>query len=717
MQRLTFMIRGMDCADEVAMLRREVEPLVGGADRLAFDLLSAKMIVDAGDAAVSQEAIVRAVARTGLEAVPWERRLAEASEEAAPGLWARRGRLAMCLASGTLFATALAAGHRAGWGDAGTAGLAYRVLCVGAVVTGEWFILPKAWNALRALRPDIHLLQAVSVAGALAIGEWFEAAAVTFLFAVALLLESWSVGRARHAIRGLMELSPAVARSRVTPGGAYEERPVGEVGAGAEVSVRPGERIPLDGAVIDGSTTVNEAPITGESLPVHKEPGCDVYAGTLNNEGAFIFRVTKAAEDTTLARVIRMIEEAQARRAPTEQWVERFARYYTPAMMLLAALIATAPPMLLGASWRDWFYQALVMLVIACPCALVISTPVSIVAGLASAARAGVLIKGGAYLEAPARWKAVAVDKTGTLTLGRPEVQEVVSLNDHTPQEVLTNAAALESVSEHPLARAIVRRAERDGLEIPRVTEFRAVRGKGAEAVLNGEPFWVGSHRYIHERGMDDAPFHGKAVELEDAGHSVVAVGTSDHVCGLIALADDVRPESRRAMDALKRAGIEHVALVTGDNEETARAVGDATGVDSVHAELLPEDKVRAVESLVREYGHVAMVGDGVNDAPAMAAASVGIAMGAIGSDAAIETADIALMADDLERLPWLIHHARRTVGVIKQNIALALAVKGAFIALALAGCATLWMAIAADSGMAVLVTFNGLRLLKGRSI
>ncbi|GMU91702.1 MAG: hypothetical protein AMXMBFR4_07600 [Candidatus Hydrogenedentota bacterium] len=556
----------------------------------------------------------------------------------------------------------------------------------------------------------------IAVIGAALLGEWFEAATVTFLFAFALLLESWSVDRARHAIRSLMEWSPAKARVRCGHDGFLEERPIEKVALGAIVVVRPGERIPLDGVVCSGSTTVNQAPITGESREVGKGVGDSVFAGTINNEGSIEFRVTREASDTALARIIRMVEEAQGRRARSEQWVERFARYYTPAMMALAAGIAVVPPLFVG-DWNRWFYEALVLLVIACPCALVISTPVSIVAGLAAAARKGVLIKGGLFLESAARIRAVALDKTGTLTTGRPEVQHVVPLNDHSPTELLERAAAIEVHSEHPIAHAIVNHAIQHHVSITRAENFISLRGRGAEATWNGRPFWLGSHRMLHELGVNDTEFHESASKLEDEGHSLVVVGNDDHICGFISVADSVRPGARDALSALKSAGVSHVRMLTGDNEGTAQAVARATGVDAYEAELMPEDKVTAVGALVRKFEHVAMVGDGVNDAPAMAAASLGIAMGAAGSDAAIETADIALMSDDLSKLPWLIGHARRTLRTIQQNIAFALGVKAIFVALALLGHATLWMAIAADMGASLLVIFNALRLLQTKAI
>jgi len=717
MAQRAFKIRGMDCAEEVAALKKTVGSVVGSEDRLSFDLLSAKMMVDAPDA-VDDSAIERAVRVAGLDAIAWEAFLSLSSASSSPGFWQTHSRAILCVASGTLIAVGLIAhialeGLRAALEGAGATPLFLIVFHLGAIIAGGWYISPKAWAAVRRLRPDMNLLMTVAVIGAVFIGQWLEAATVTFLFSLALLLESWSVNHARQAIRALLDISPKIARCVCPHDGDIEEKPVEDVAPGAIVSVRPGDRIPLDGVVTKGTTSVNQAPITGESVPVHKGPGEEVFAGTVNNEGAFEFKVTRAVNDTTLARIIHMVEEAQSRRAPSERWVERFARYYTPGMMFLAILIAVVPPWVQGGNWDRWFYEGLVILVIACPCALVISTPVSIVAGLAHAARHGVLIKGGLYIELPAQLKAIALDKTGTLTFGRPEIQKIVPLPGHSAEELLQRAASVESLSHHPLARAVVRRAEQEGVAFSRAETFEAIGGKGAEAQLDGRDFWLGSHRFSHERGVECPEAHAQAETLEDAGHSVVFMGTEDHVCGLISIADEIRPETSAVLGELRAAGIKYITMLTGDNEGTAKAVAAAAGVDAYEAELLPEDKVRAIEALVRDHGSAAMVGDGVNDAPAMAAATLGIAMGAAGSDAAIETADIALMSDDLGKLAWLIRHSRRTMAIIKQNVTAALAVKAVFVASALAGVATLWMAIAADMGASLLVIFNALRLLQ----
>jgi len=724
MTRLVFKIQGMDCPEEVAVLRRAIGPVVGGAERLSCDLLNGTMTVSLPEETAHPGPIVQAVRKTGMHASLWQEEVPLGAHHATGKPWQRGGRPILCLLS------ALCLGSGMGWqvlsqehgllalissGTSGTAMLPFAswLLYLGAMVSGAWYVVPKALYALRTVRPDMHVLMLVAVAGAMALGDWCEAATVAFLFALALLLESWSVERARLAIRALMDLAPPTARCLHSDDGDAVEQRVDTVPIGTTILVRPGEKIPLDGTVAQGHTMVNQAPITGEAVLVPKTVGDEVFAGTINGDSAFTFRTTKPASDTTLARIIHLVAEAKSRRAPREQWVERFARVYTPTMMVLAGLLATLPPLLGGGPWNLWVYNALVLLVIACPCALVLSTPVSVVAGLTAAARAGVLIKGGAALEAPARLRAIAFDKTGTLTCGQPTVQEVIPLHGHTVQELLTCAAALEAHSAHPLARAILQKAASLGLTTPPAEQFTALQGRGAEAVMHGKRFWIGSHRLMEDLGVEDAAFHALAMRLEDAGHSLVAISTEEHICGLITVADGVRAVAAETVRTLKRLGIAVVVMLTGDNQGTAQAVGTLLGVDQVHAELLPADKVAAIEALRHTYGEIAMVGDGVNDAPAMAAATLGIAMGAIGTAAAMETADITLMSDDLTRLAWLVCHARRTIRVIQQNIVCALGLKLLFILLAVTGVATLWMAIAADMGASLLVIFNGLRLMK----
>ena len=716
---IDYKIQGLCCAEEIKILRREVggKP---GVIALEFDVINARMSVEFDPGLLSPAQIVQAVGKSGMKAVPWERRRTEPKGT----FWERHGRLVLTSASGILllaaFVThwawhgslidALSGGHH----DSRAFPPSVMLLYLLSAFSGAWYVLPKALQAVRRLRPDMNFLMVTAVIGAFVIGEWFEAATVAFLFALSLLLEDWSVERARNAIGALLDLAPATARFRHPQHGDLQEKPVEEVPLGAIVLVRPGERIALDGEVISGQSSVNQAPITGESMPVAKSPGDQVYAGTINQDGTLEFRADRSADQTTLARIIHMVESAQTRRANSQQWVDRFSTRYTPIMLVLAVALALLSPLLAGLSWSEGVYRGLVLLVIACPCALVISTPVSIVSALTAAARHGVLIKGGLYLEAAGRLQVLALDKTGTLTTGQPEVQRLVALNGHSERELLERAAALEAGSEHPLARAILRRARETGIEVVPAEQFTAFPGKGGEGSIGGRLFWIGSHRMLHEKSQETPAIHARAEELEDAGHTVVAIGNDSHVCGLISIADDLREDIPQILSEIREAGVRRIVMLTGDNAGTARAIAAETGIEEYHCELLPEDKVEAIGRLVRENQTVAMVGDGINDAPAMAAATFGIAMGAMGTDAALETADMALMSDDLSKLPWLIRHSRRTVRNIQQNIGFALGLKAVFIVLTLFGTATLWMAIAADTGATLLVVFNSLRLLNG---
>ncbi len=725
----TYKITGMDCAEEVAILRGALAHLPGVLE-LGFDILNTKMTVSLADDRTRPDEILDAVRRTGMRAIPWEESKAVAPKRD-DGV--RNFRAVLTALSGAMVVLGFVvhgfqSGFRAALAESSeTVPLASKLFFSIAVIAGVWFVLPKAWYAFRRLRPDMNLLMVVAISGAVFINEWPEAAMVAFLFALSNTLESWSVGRARRAVAALMALTPPKARvlhdqthatpDQTNPGMHEHMMDVAEVQIGSSVMVKPGEKFPLDGKIVKGETAVNQAPITGESMPVSKAVGDEVFAGTINGDGAVEFITTKSAGETTVAHIIRLVGEAQSRRSPSEQWVETFARWYTPSVMFLALAVILVPPLLLDGLWSKWFYEGLVLLVIACPCALVISTPVSIVSALASAARHGVLIKGGIFVELPARLKAIAMDKTGTLTMGRPEVKEIVPLFGHTENELIEIAAAIESQSEHPLAHAIIKYAESLGIRPNPADAFQALKGKGATAILDGVPVWIGSHRYLEERGQETPEMHQTLDALSSGGTSVLVIGNNEHVCGFVAVADAIRVNARAAVEELKAAGIEHVIMLTGDNRPTAEAVARQTSVDEIRAELLPEDKVNAIEELVSKYGSVAMIGDGVNDAPAMARASLGIAMGAAGTDAAIETADIALMSDDLSRLPWLIRHSRRTLAVIKQNIIASLAVKAVFVVLAFSGHASLWAAIAADTGMALLVVLNALRLLSSDAL
>ncbi|OIR07482.1 putative cadmium-transporting ATPase [mine drainage metagenome] len=590
-------------------------------------------------------------------------------------------------------------------------------VCAAAMLAGGWFLLPKAWNSLRRLRPDINLLMVLAVVGAATIGDWAEGASVIFLFGVAEWLEGWADRRSHRAIEALLDLSPRVAL--VHRDGNFREVPAEEVRVGERITVKSGTGIPLDGVVSSGFSTVNQAPITGESRPVEKRPGDAVFAGTLNHDGSLEVTVTRASGDTTLARIVRLVEEVQERPAPSQRFVDRFARVYTPTVTVLALLVYLVPPLLFGGNWTEWLYRACVLLIIACPCALVISTPVSIVAGLTALARHGVLVKGGKHLEALGRLQAVAFDKTGTITKGAPSVTDVIPLGTHSVKAILGLAASVDDHSPHPVAKAVVAHARSSGVEFERSSHYQNLAGRGAVARIDGHDFFVGNHRLAHELGLCSEALERRISAIEREGRSVVVVGHRPHeacageLLGLIAIGDAVRAEAAEAIAGLRRAGIRHLVMLSGDNQHTVDAVAARVGIDSAHGDLLPERKLEAVRRLCDQHGFVAMVGDGVNDAPALATATVGVAMGAGGTDAAIETADVTLMKDNLLKLIDAVRLGRRTLGIIRFNIGFALGLKLLFLALAVTGHATLWMAILADTGATLLVTANALRLAR----
>jgi Cd2+/Zn2+-exporting ATPase len=575
----------------------------------------------------------------------------------------------------------------------------------------------RAWRSLGTRALDINVLMLIAVVGAGALGEWFEAAAVVWLFGVAQLLEVLSMDRARRAIRSLMEVAPAQAL--VLRAGREVILPAIEVRVGDILILRPGDRAPVDGVIHLGESAFDESPVTGESRPIEKSPGDPVYAGTINGTGAIEVEATRVAADSTIARIIHLVEHAQKQRAPVQTFVDRFARRYTPAVVLLAATLAVAGPLVtggwsgFGAEFGVWSYRALALLVVACPCALVISTPVSIVSALTAAARQGVLIKGGVHLERLGGVKSVAFDKTGTLTHGHVTVTDVLGLDGSSPESVLAVAAALEARSEHPIGRAIVHRARIDGLEVPAGASFRALPGLGAEATVAEAPAIVGSHRLFEARQLCTPALHACVDDVERRGGTAVLVGHGGLPLGVISLTDELRTSGRDAVGQLREAGIERIVLLTGDVRASADRARVGAGLDEAHAELLPSQKVEAIHALRAQYGPVAMVGDGINDAPALAAADVGIAMGAAGTDVALETADVVLMSDDLAKLPYALSLGRATLANIRQNVTIALGLKVAFVVLAATGLATMWMAIVADTGASLLVTANSLRLLR----
>jgi Cd2+/Zn2+-exporting ATPase len=550
----------------------------------------------------------------------------------------------------------------------------------------------------------------IAVTGAMVIGHWPEAAMVMVLFALAEVIEARSLDRARDAIRGLMDLAPETATVQRSDG-SWSDVDAKTVAVGSRVRVKPGERIALDGTILQGRSSVNQAPITGESLPVEKAAGDSVFAGTINDSGSFEYRVTAAASDSTLARIIHAVEAAQGSRAPTQRFVDQFARLYTPIVFAVALAVAIVPPLVFGATWLDWIYKALVLLVIACPCALVISTPVSIVSGLAAAAKRGILIKGGVYLEEGRKLKWLALDKTGTITHGKPAQTDVVAWNGADASAAQILAASLAARSDHPVSLAVARAAQDQGLALRDVTDFAALPGRGVRGHVNGALYHLGNHRLVEELGVCSPALEAQLAVLETQGKTVVMLIGQDGVRALFGVADTIKDSSRQAIKELHALGIKTLML-SGDNPHTAEAIAQQVGIDEARGNLLPEDKQREIERRSAQ-GTIGMVGDGINDAPALARADIGFAMGAAGTDTAIETADVALMDDDLRKLPAFVRLSRSTAGVLKQNIALALGIKVVFLALTFTGQATMWMAVFADMGASLLVVGNGLRLLR----
>ncbi|MCM3744971.1 cadmium-translocating P-type ATPase [Sporosarcina luteola] len=556
---------------------------------------------------------------------------------------------------------------------------------------------------------DMKTLMTIAIIGAAIIGEWQEAAVVVFLFAVSEALEAYSMNKARQSIRQLMDIAPASAI--VKRDGSMMELPTEDIQVGDILVVKPGQKIAMDGIVKSGQSTVNQAAITGESVPVLKQQDDEVFAGTLNEEGALEVTVTKLVGDTTIAKIIHLVEDAQAEKAPSQKFVDRFAKYYTPIIIGIAILVAIVPP-LLGGEWHTWIYQGLAVLVVGCPCALVVSTPVAIVTAIGNAARQGVLIKGGVYLEEMGRITAVAFDKTGTLTKGYPEVTDFIAI-DGEKQNILRAVAAVESMSQHPLARSIADYAKEQGAGGADIRNFQSVTGKGAFGEVDGVLVHVGSMKWASELAELPAEMKKRAESLQEEGKSVMAVLFDHEFQALIAVTDPLREESADVLHQLKGVGIMHTVMLTGDDERTAEAIAKLAGVTDVRAGLMPEDKLTAVKGLIGQYGRVAMVGDGINDAPALAASSIGIAMGGAGTDAALETADIALMADDLRQLPYTMKLSRKTLQIIKENIMFAVGLKIVALLLIIPGWLTLWIAIFADMGATLLVVLNSLRLMR----
>ncbi|MGC7403336.1 heavy metal translocating P-type ATPase [Pandoraea pneumonica] len=710
-----FRIDQMDCPTEERLIRDQLarQP---GIDTLYFNLLKRELTVvfgaKASEAEVSRQSDVVAdtLRKLGMTPVP----LIAGAANVAPPPANRKGDVARLIAGGVL----AAASEVAVW-----SGVPEHSVWVGAIVVAAIALcglptLKKGWIALRHFTLNIHFLMSLAVIGALAIGQWPEAAMVIVLFAISEKLEAASLTRARRAVEALMRLAPDEA-SVEQPDGSWADQPVAALTVGTRVRARPGERIAIDGVIEQGSSALNQASITGESVPVDKTVGDEVFAGSINESGLIVYRTSVAPGDTTLARIVRIVETAQQQRSPTQRFVDKFSRIYTPVVVLCALLVAIVPPLAFGLAWTPWIYKALVMLVIACPCALVISTPVTVVSGLTAAARAGILIKGGAFLESGRLIRAVALDKTGTLTRGEPHLTDVVPLDATTEaarNEVLTLAAALDAQTTHPIARAVVDGYQATGLgSLPAVTDFEALPGMGVKGRIGQTLYYLGNHRLIESLGVCNATVEAELTRLEAQARTAIVLASETQALAVLAVADTLREESREALSQLAQMGIRTVML-TGDNRATAQVIGEQAGVSDVRAEMLPEDKWQAITALRAEFGHVGMVGDGINDAPALAAADVGFAMGVTGTDSALETADVTLMDDDLRKLPAFLALSRRSATVLKQNIAIALGIKAVFFALAVVGAASLWMAVFADVGASLLVIANGMRLLRTRA-
>ncbi len=764
---LQYDITGMDCADCARGIEQRVGKLPGvrscsvnfGASKLRVQL-AADAPADAADQ------VVRTVNEAGYGAVPITTRgTAPSAANRQPTdaswwtAWMGHRKLQAAGVSGVLLALAWLLGWLQSLGLVPALASVPSVLSLlglgtervsllpmlahaAAIVFGGTYIARSGYYALvRSRTLDINLLMTMAVVGAIAINQWAEAAAVVFLFSLGEGLEGLTMDRTRRSLRTLMELAPREATRRL-PDGVVERVTVESLRVGDLVEVRPGERVPTDGLVVHGLSAVDQSPITGESLPVEKTEGSEVYAGSINGRGYLEVRTSRLAEDTTLAHIVHLVEEAQEQKAPSERFVDTFARYYTPLVLVAAALVALVPP-LLGQPFLPWFYRALVLLVVSCPCALVISTPVAIVAAIGSASRNGALIKGGTALEQAGSLRVIAFDKTGTLTAGHPEVTDVYTLNGYESEELISLAGVIEERSEHPLAAAILRRRahEQDAetceyhgdhlhdhdedhvhlyphdeseaeLAAREVSDFEAIAGRGARASLDGRTYYVGSPQFFRELHIPTEELAHTVVTWQEQGKTVLLVGSDEEAYGAIAVADPLRAQARETVRQLHAAGIRKVVMLTGDNEATARTVAREVGVDEYRAELLPEDKLRIVQELLRQHGKVGMVGDGINDAPALASASVGVAMGAAGSDTALEVADIALLSDDLSRLPFVMALSRRALNIIKTNIAFSLAAKAVVIGLTFAGITNLWLAILADTGASLLVIANGMRLL-----
>lgn len=689
-------IEGMDCEDETSLIEKKMKSLKG-LESFQVDLMSQVLRVQYDPGLLSVQEIIKSVAETGMKA-----RLER--EKVKGKAWWRDLRILSLFTCGIFTAIAFVL-EKVG------ITLPSTILYAIAVAVGGYYPARMGLAALRTLTLNIRTLMVSGAIGAIFLGLWEEAAILVFIYSLGDVLEAYAVDRARGALRALMELMPKEAVVRRN--GEELTLPVEEVQTGETIIIRPGEKIPLDGRVISGSSAVDEAPITGEPVPVVKEKEAEVFAGTVNQRGILEVEVTKISKDTTLARIIHSVEEAQAKKSSFQRFGEAFGKIYTPAMFALALGVMVIPVLFFGGTWSQWFYRGLVVLVVSCSCGIALSIPVAVVAAIGNAARNGILFKGGVHLEGAATIKAIAFDKTGTLTIGRPQVTDVVPVGNHDRNKILGLAASLESRSEHPLGEAIVRKAREEEIPFSAAEAFEALVGLGAKGKVNGQELFIGGMRLFLERNIPVVAIQPQISSLEEQGKTAILLGNEREVLGIIAIADQLRFEAKEAIKKLKEIGIRQVVMLTGDNEGTAKAVAREAGVDTYFARLLPDDKVEKIKQLREANGRIAMVGDGINDAPAMAVSDIGIAMGAAGTDIALETADIALMADDLSKLPVALSLSRRTVKNIRQNIIISLAVIAFLVPAALAGWIGMVPGLLINEAGGLAVIVNGLRLLK----
>lgn len=698
-----FQVAGMDCADEISAIDRSLKhPKI---ENIVCSLMSSNVTVT-HHKDLSRKQIQDMIEKAGV------RVLEDTQSEKASHVDSKR--IYLVAASGIT----LAVGMLLAWTKFRYDWMAESLFFI-SVICGGIVIFPKAWRALKKFHLDMNVLMTVAVLGALIIDQHSEAAAVIFLFSLSELLEAFSVARARRAIKEILNLVPPTTLKKSPSTGLFEVVDLQQVIIGDIIQVKPGDHISLDGIVISGISFVNQAALTGESIPIKKTSGDKAYAGTLNQNGVLEIQVTHTFQNTKASQIINLVEEAQKQKAPSQRFVDQFAKYYTPTVFIAAILAALIPPLLFGGEWMTWIYKSLVLLVIACPCALVLSTPVSIVSGLTALTKKGVLVKGGAFLESLGRLRAIALDKTGTLTEGKPSVQFSKILSGFSEKDFLMVATSLEKLSSHPIAEAVVEYANKKNVLPQEVINFNTLTGLGIEGEINGHTYFLSNHTWVHELGICTPELEALLTNLERQAMTTVVVGHKPHsncsgeVIGVLGLADRIKENSKKSIQALKEVGIEYITVISGDNQSTTEAVGEKVGISHARGHLMPDDKVSEIKKLVSKYKFVGMVGDGINDAPALAQSTVGIAMGAAGTDAAIETADIALMKDDLSQLPVAIRHGRRTRSIIQFNIVISIVAKAVFLVLTMTGHSNLWMAIAADTGVSLLVIFNALRLLK----